>query len=178
MMINNTERTSVSCSALEPESEESSSQNSVPDVLEFQPHSNMPVMPPEWREREEKRKAEEAMRNTQGITIRRRPPTGPPLHNVGPFQFKIQSEGNTPRNILEEIVWHKDCEIAQMKERTPLTALAKAMAGVAPTKDFVGTLKARAAETERPALIAEVKKASPSRGLIQQNFDPVVNLFI
>jgi indole-3-glycerol phosphate synthase len=74
----------------------------------------MPVMPPEWREREEKRKAEEAMRNTQGITIRRRPPTGPPLHNVGPFQFKIQSEGNTPRNILEEIVWHKDCEIAQV----------------------------------------------------------------
>ncbi len=98
----------------QPESEESSSQNSVPDVLEFQPHSNMPVMPPEWREREEKRKAEEAMRNTQGITIRRRPPTGPPLHNVGPFQFKIQSEGNTPRNILEEIVWHKDCEIAQV----------------------------------------------------------------
>ncbi|CAM6032682.1 unnamed protein product [Sphagnum compactum] len=173
MMINNTERTSVSCSALEPESEESSSQNAVPEVLEFQPHSNMPVMPPEWREREEKRKAEEALRNTQGITIRRRPPTGPPLHNVGPFQFKIQSEGNTPRNILEEIVWHKDCEIAQMKERTPLTALAKAMAGVAPTKDFVGTLKARAAETERPALIAEVKKASPSRGVIQQNFDPV-----
>jgi indole-3-glycerol phosphate synthase len=74
----------------------------------------MPVMPPEWREREEKRKAEEAMRNTQGITIRRRPPTGPPLHNVGPFQFKIQSEGNTPSNILEEIVWHKDCEIAQV----------------------------------------------------------------
>jgi hypothetical protein len=85
----------------QPESEESSSQNAVPEVLE-------------WREREEKRKAEEAMRNTQGITIRRRPPTGPPLHNVGPFQFKIQSEGNTPRNILEEIVWHKDCEIAQV----------------------------------------------------------------
>jgi hypothetical protein len=98
----------------QPEREESSSQNAVPEVLEFQPHSNMPVMPPEWRDREEKRKAEEAMRNTQGITIRRRPPTGPPLHNVGPFQFKIQSEGNTPRNILEEIVWHKDCEIAQV----------------------------------------------------------------
>lgn len=72
------------------------------------------MMPPEWKEREEKRKAEEAMRNTQGITIRRRPATGPPIHNVGPFQFKIQSEGNTPRNILEEIVWHKDVEVAQV----------------------------------------------------------------
>lgn len=72
-------------------------------------------MPPEWKEREEKRKAEEALRNTQGINIRRRPVTGPPIHNVGPFQFKIQSEGNIPRNILEEIVWHKDVEVAQVE---------------------------------------------------------------
>lgn len=144
-----------------------------PMVLEFQPSSNMPVMPPEWREREEKRKAEEELRNTQGINIRRRPPTGPPTHNVGPFQFKIESEGNIPRNILEEIVWHKDVEVDQMKERTPLTALNKAMKGVGPTKDFVGALRARAAETGKPALIAEVKKASPSRGVIQPNFDPV-----
>lgn len=86
-----------------------------PMVLEFQPSSNMPVMPPEWREREEKRKAEEELRNTQGINIRRRPPTGPPTHNVGPFQFKIESEGNIPRNILEEIVWHKDVEVDQVK---------------------------------------------------------------
>uniref|UniRef100_A9TUX8 indole-3-glycerol-phosphate synthase n=1 Tax=Physcomitrium patens TaxID=3218 RepID=A9TUX8_PHYPA len=132
------------------------------------------------------------MRNTQGITIRRRPATGPPIHNVGPFQFKIQSEGNTPRNILEEIVWHKDVEVAQvsyqflssyleilrcsllqMKEKTPLGALSKLMAGVGPTRDFVGALRARAAETGYPALIAEVKKASPSRGVIQPNFDPV-----
>lgn len=48
---------------------------------------------------------------SQGIRIRRRPPTGPPLHYVGPFEFRLQNEGNTPRNILEEIVWNKDKEV-------------------------------------------------------------------
>lgn len=51
---------------------------------------------------------------TQGIQIRRRPPSGPPLHYVGPFEFRLQNEGNTPRNILEEIVWNKDTEVAKV----------------------------------------------------------------
>lgn len=50
---------------------------------------------------------------SQGIRIRRRPPTGPPLHYVGPFEFRLQNEGNTPRNILEEIIWHKEKEVSQ-----------------------------------------------------------------
>lgn len=51
---------------------------------------------------------------SQGIQIRRRPPTGPPLHYVGPFEFRLQNEGNTPRSILEEIIWHKDTEVTQV----------------------------------------------------------------
>lgn len=51
---------------------------------------------------------------SQGIRIRRRPPTGPPLHYVGPFEFRLQNEGNTPRNILEEIIWNKDKEVAKV----------------------------------------------------------------
>lgn len=51
---------------------------------------------------------------SQGIRIRRRPPTGPPLHYVGPFEFRLQNEGNTPRNILEEIVWNKDTEVSRV----------------------------------------------------------------
>ncbi|XP_021275354.1 indole-3-glycerol phosphate synthase, chloroplastic [Herrania umbratica] len=110
---------------------------------------------------------------SQGIRIRRRPPTGPPLHYVGPFEFRLQNEGNTPRNILEEIIWHKDVEVSQMKEKKPLASLKKFVENAAPTRDFVGALKAAHSRTGLPGLIAEVKKASPSRGILREDFDPV-----
>ncbi|KAK0590420.1 hypothetical protein LWI29_026834 [Acer saccharum] len=112
---------------------------------------------------------------TQGIQIRRRPPTGPPQHYVAPFEFRIQSEGNTPCNILEEIIWHKDVEVAQLKERRPLFRLKNALDSAPPTKDFVGALRAAHQRTGLPSLIAEVKKASPSRGILREDFDPVHN---
>lgn len=111
--------------------------------------------------------------DSQGIRIRRRPPTGPPLHYVGPFEFRLQNEGNTPRNILEEIVWHKEKEVFQMKERRPLAVLKKALDNAPPTRDFVGALRASHQRTGLPGLIAEVKKASPSRGILREDFDPV-----
>ncbi|KAJ0052706.1 hypothetical protein Pint_01819 [Pistacia integerrima] len=110
---------------------------------------------------------------TQGIRIRRRPPTGPPLHYVGPFEFRLQNEGNTPRNILEEIVWHKDVEVSQLKEKKPLGTLKKALDNAPPARDFIGALIAAHERTGLPALIAEVKKASPSRGILREDFDPV-----
>ncbi|KAL1348187.1 hypothetical protein HN51_024165 [Arachis hypogaea] len=110
---------------------------------------------------------------SQGIRIRRRPPTGPPLHYVGPFEFRLQNEGNTPRNILEEIVWNKDVEVSQLKERKPLISLKKDLENAPPVRDFIGALRAAHERTRLPGLIAEVKKASPSRGLLRENFDPV-----
>lgn len=110
---------------------------------------------------------------SQGIRIRRRPPTGPPNHYVGPFQFRLQNEGNTPRNILEEIVWNKDKEVAYLKERKPLGMLNQALAGSPPARDFIGALRAANERSGLPALIAEVKKASPSRGILREDFDPV-----
>eukprot|EP00268_Persea_americana_P008274 TRINITY_DN1319_c0_g1_i1.p1 TRINITY_DN1319_c0_g1~~TRINITY_DN1319_c0_g1_i1.p1 ORF type:complete len:427 (+),score=92.65 TRINITY_DN1319_c0_g1_i1:77-1282(+) len=111
--------------------------------------------------------------SSQGIRIRRRPPTGPPLHYVGPFEFRLQNEGNTPRNILEEIVWHKHTEVSKLKERRPLIALKRALENAPPVRDFIGALKASHLRTGVPALIAEVKKASPSGGVLREDFDPV-----
>ncbi|CAM8993109.1 unnamed protein product [Rhodiola kirilowii] len=118
-------------------------------------------------------KLHEEIASTQGVKIRRRPPTGPPMHYVGPFEFRLQNEGNTPRNILEEIIWNKDNEISQLRERKPLYSLKKSLDSAPPVRDFVGALKASYLRTGMPGLIAEVKKASPSRGILRENFDPV-----
>ncbi|KAF9669649.1 hypothetical protein SADUNF_Sadunf14G0129200 [Salix dunnii] len=121
----------------------------------------------------EVRMLQEEVAASQGIRIRRRPPTGPPLHYVGPFEFRVQNEGNTPRNILEEIVWNKDVEVAQMRQRKPLSLLKKSLENAPPTRDFLGALKEANRRTGFPGLIAEVKKASPSRGILREDFDPV-----
>ena len=70
------------------------------------------------------------------VSIRRRPPNGQSLHNVGTDQFafkmeavtpegdRVDNEDNKPRNILEEIVWHKDVELAKRKDAFPLALVA------------------------------------------------------
>jgi len=78
-----------------------------------------------------------------------------------------------PRNILEEIVWYKAREIEAWKERTPLPSLMGMAKAAAPARDFKGAILQKAKDTGKPGLIAEVKKASPSKGVIQPNFDPV-----
>ncbi|CAH9084557.1 unnamed protein product [Cuscuta europaea] len=110
---------------------------------------------------------------SQGIRIRRRPSTGPPLHHVGPSEFRPENEGNTSRNILQEIVWQKDKEVYELKERKPLGLLKRVLDKALPTRDFVGALKESYSRTGVPGLIAEVKKASPSRGVLREDFDPV-----
>ncbi len=72
--------------------------------------------------------------------------------------------------ILDDIIQYKRTEELprQMKQRA--AALVQAEAALAPTpRDFVAALRA----SKRVALIAEVKKASPSKGLLRPNFDPL-----
>jgi Indole-3-glycerol phosphate synthase len=54
----------------------------------------------------------------------------------------------------------------------PIERLTEQAKQQAPAKDFVGALIAKATQ-KQPAVIAEIKKASPSKGVIRQNFDPV-----
>lgn len=102
------------------------------------------------------------------MQIRRRPPN--PAVAVEYLRYQVPVPDAEPRHILEEIVWHKEKEIEQRRERVPLIELQSKVRDVAPPRDFVAAL--RQARTQ-PALIAEVKKASPSKGVICENFDPV-----
>ncbi|KAF2578366.1 hypothetical protein F2Q68_00003486 [Brassica cretica] len=112
---------------------------------------------------------------SQGIRIRRKPPSKAPLGYSGPFELRLLNGqvADSPSNILEEITWFKDQEVSRMKELNPIEALKKAVENAPPTRDFVGALRTAHQRTGFPGLIAEVKKASPSRGIFKENFDPV-----
>ncbi|WOD40895.1 indole-3-glycerol phosphate synthase TrpC [Nodosilinea sp. E11] len=102
------------------------------------------------------------------MKIRRRPPN--PAVAVKHLQYQIKTADAEPRNILEKIVWHKETEVAAMRERLPLADLQRQVLDAPPVRDFVAAL--RHGKTS-PALIAEVKKASPSKGVMREDFDPV-----
>jgi indole-3-glycerol phosphate synthase len=73
--------------------------------------------------------------------------------------------------ILEKIAAYKREEISAAKAATPLAAVEEEARSAPPVRPFRATVAACANEG-RYALIAEVKKASPSRGLIREDFDP------
>ena len=71
--------------------------------------------------------------------------------------------------ILDQIVAAKRQEIARAKDRTPEADLRARLGAASPPRDFFAAL----ACAGPIRLIAEVKKASPSRGVIRADFDPV-----
>ena len=75
-------------------------------------------------------------------------------------------------NKLEEICATKREEVAERQSATPVNELIAQITAQAPPRGFEAALRRTYAQGRRP-LIAEIKKASPSKGLIRTDFQPV-----
>jgi indole-3-glycerol phosphate synthase len=73
-------------------------------------------------------------------------------------------------NFLEEIFSYKQEEVEQLQQHYDLKDLQDRVKKASPCHNFQQALQQ---SNKRPSLIAEVKKASPSRGIIRADFDPV-----
>jgi len=74
-------------------------------------------------------------------------------------------------DILARIETYKRAEIAEAKRVRPLPAVEAAAKSASPPRGFLAAIERRLARGDY-ALIAEIKKASPSKGLIRADFDP------
>ena len=74
-------------------------------------------------------------------------------------------------DILDKITAYKREEIARAKAIKPLRVIAEYARSAPKVRSFAGAIEAKHAQ-KKPALIAEIKKASPSKGLIRADFDP------
>jgi indole-3-glycerol phosphate synthase len=76
-----------------------------------------------------------------------------------------------PADILQKILARKQEEVAERSRHVSIEALHDQAAGVDAPRGFIAALRRRVSEG-RAAVIAEVKKASPSKGLLRADFDP------
>jgi indole-3-glycerol phosphate synthase len=78
---------------------------------------------------------------------------------------------NPSPDILQRILHRKAEEVAERRSARPLEDLRARVADLAPPRGFTAALRGRIG-AGRPAVIAEIKKASPSRGVLRANFRP------
>ena len=76
-------------------------------------------------------------------------------------------------NILNKILATKSSEIAEAKKSISIDQLKKKILELDKPRDFIQALREKHLNAES-AVIAEIKKASPSKGIIRENFDPVL----
>ncbi len=74
--------------------------------------------------------------------------------------------------ILQTILQHKQLEVAARQKLLPLAEIQDLLATIGASRGFVNAIKKRV-DAKQDAVIAEVKKASPSKGIIRKNFDPL-----
>ncbi|MBI2260109.1 MAG: indole-3-glycerol phosphate synthase TrpC [Caulobacterales bacterium] len=75
-------------------------------------------------------------------------------------------------DVLERIAAYKREDVATRKAVLPQAAVEARARQASPPRGFRAALERHVEATGRPALIAEIKKASPSKGLIREDFDP------
>jgi indole-3-glycerol phosphate synthase len=74
-------------------------------------------------------------------------------------------------DILHRILAVKRVEVAEARRAVPETEIERRARAAPPARDFTAAIRTRIAAGE-PAVIAEIKRASPSKGLLRENFDP------
>ena len=74
-------------------------------------------------------------------------------------------------DILDRIIAVKQGEVAALMQQKPLSAMRADAESRVLTRDFVGALRSKIA-VSKPAVIAEIKKASPSKGVLRADFIP------
>jgi indole-3-glycerol phosphate synthase len=74
-------------------------------------------------------------------------------------------------DILQRILAAKREEVAQARRAVPDAEIGRRARAAPAPRDFAGAIRAKIAAGE-PAVIAEIKRASPSKGLLRGNFDP------
>ena len=93
--------------------------------------------------------------------------------STAPLTAPTTASTATPASadILQRIIAVKHEEIAAARRQVPLAELRARARSLAGRRDFVGALRARH-RAGQAAVIAEIKKASPSKGVIREPFEP------
>jgi indole-3-glycerol phosphate synthase len=75
-------------------------------------------------------------------------------------------------DILKKILQRKQEEIAERSQKVSLQQLKQQAQAASPSRGFINAIAAKIKQG-KPGIIAEIKKASPSKGVMRESFDPV-----